>query len=98
MDVLPAKEIALVNETAVFIVFKVPDKMTPPPPLCVKAPVIDVFEPAVRVKAPEFVRVRGPLLVVIMSPIIVIAAPVTEIPLIVLVFSEPNLELTELVV
>lgn len=68
----------------------VPDKVTLPPPLCVKAPVIDVLAPGANVSVPELAIATGPSAVVIMLPFTEMAAPDRLIPVMVFVFNAPK--------
>jgi len=69
---------------------RVPDRKTGFPPFCVNGPEIDVLEPAVRVKLPEFVIVTGPKFVVMRSPLMISVDPVREIPPMAVVLRDPS--------
>lgn len=73
-------ETPFVNKMLVALVKRVPEKKTGPPPLCVKAPSMDVPAPNVRVRDPLLERVKGPVPVVVTVPLIISAVPDKLIP------------------
>ena len=79
-DVVPIKPTRLAKESDVPSVVMVPDRLTLPPPLCEKAPLIEVPAPATRVSGPELTMATGPKAVVTMLPLIDSICPVRAIP------------------
>jgi len=78
--VAPLKVILLRNEMAAPVVFTVPDKVTAPPPVCEKAPAIEVLAPATNVRPPDSAILTGPAAVVMRLPLIEKMVPVREMP------------------
>ena len=87
--VVPIKLIGFANEMGAFVVARVPERDTPPPPLCVKAPEMEVLAPAASVKVPVLETATGPDAAVMRLPSIEKADPVSEMPPMRLVFRLP---------
>jgi len=77
------------KEIAPLVVARVPERETPPPPLWVNDPVIEVLAPAARVKVPVFEMTTLPAVAVIRLPLIEMPDPVREMPPLALVFKLP---------
>ena len=84
----PDKLIRLAKEIAALFVWIVPDRPTVPPPLWVNWPSID-DAPAVKLNAPVLTIEQGPPEVVVIGPLMVIEAPVSWMPVAVLVLRAP---------
>jgi len=86
----PNNETGLVKEMGWLTVRRVPERKTAPPPLCEKAPAIELLDPPVKERFPVLVMATGPKFVVMRLPLSEKTAPVSEIPPIALVFKLPS--------